>query len=466
MTSFHLHPFELAAPARSVTIASLVLLLISVVHFLPRPFSKASKNQIFQPIFRRIEAWRYLFHGQEIIQKGFDQSGSRPYEVLDPDNRYVFVSSPEHIQEIDHVKDSVLSLQAASKQMLQPMYTMHGFNWFDRRGTEGVGFIRALRVLLTNNLPEILPELSVIIRARFAELHETHLAINGVKGSPVYPMIVQIVVLSNAVAFFGKDLAKNTEFMNSALKYIEQTLLCAEIIRLVPTWMAPIVGRAIRGRLKAQGTMFNTLVPIAEQRILERGLKQIGREVPSHADCIQWIMETSPRQKPWSAKRVVHELMAIWFGSVHAVSTTITFAIHDICIHPEYVEPIRAELVQGYEQFERTGLGLPLLDSFIKESARLTPVEAQSTRRSALEPFTLSDGTKLNVGDWVCTPVRAIMQNATFYPDPLTFNGFRYANPDSLNNFEGKFRFVQPTPSKLTDVDNTFHVWGTGRMAW
>jgi len=58
--------------------------------------------------------------------------------------------------------------------MLQPMYTMHGFNWFDRRGTEGVGFIRALRTLLTNNLPEILPDLSVIMRARFNESHATH----------------------------------------------------------------------------------------------------------------------------------------------------------------------------------------------------------------------------------------------------------------------------------------------------
>lgn len=58
--------------------------------------------------------------------------------------------------------------------MLQPIYTMHGFNWFDRRGTEGVGFIRALRTLLTNNLPEILPDLSVIIRARFEQLQSTH----------------------------------------------------------------------------------------------------------------------------------------------------------------------------------------------------------------------------------------------------------------------------------------------------
>jgi hypothetical protein len=51
--------------------------------------------------------------------------------------------------------------------------------------------------------------------------------------------------------------------------------------------------------------------------------------------------------------------------------------MHDICLHPEYTAPLRAELKsEAYAEFERTGKGLPLLDSFIKESARLTPVES------------------------------------------------------------------------------------------
>lgn len=58
--------------------------------------------------------------------------------------------------------------------MLQPVYTMHGFNWFDRRGTEGVGFIRALRTLLTNNVPNILPELSAVIKTQFDEMSSSH----------------------------------------------------------------------------------------------------------------------------------------------------------------------------------------------------------------------------------------------------------------------------------------------------
>lgn len=111
-------------------------------------------------------------------------------------------------------------------------------------------------------------------------------------------------------------------------------------------------------------------------------------------------MDTSPKKNPWSAQRIVFELMAIWFGSVHAMSTvriritqsydhantmsqTATFAIQDLCIHPEYVAPIRRELEsEAYADFEKNARGLPLLDSFVKESARLTPVESRTFSHS------------------------------------------------------------------------------------
>ena len=89
-----------------------------------------------------------------------------------------------------------------------------------------------------------------------------------------------------------------------------------------------------------------------------------------------------------------------------------------------------------------------------------------STRQSALQPFSLKDGTKLEIGDWLCTPVRAIMQDPKYYPSPLDFNGFRFASHDSIYKLDMASKVSQPKPSKLTDVDDTFHVWGTGRMAW
>lgn len=91
----------------------------------------------------------------------------------------------------------------------------------------------------------------------------------------------------------------------------------------------------------------------------------------------------------------MHELMALWFGSVHVVTTvskgiilrplhglltgdkTVCFAVHDLCLHSEYIELLRKEL-EGpqWEAFEKTGNGLPFLDSFLKESMRTTPVES------------------------------------------------------------------------------------------
>ncbi|EHK96392.1 putative Ent-kaurene oxidase [Glarea lozoyensis 74030] len=205
-----------------------------------------------------------------------------------------------------------------------------------------------------------------------------------------------------------------------------------------------------------------------EERIREKELKALGQKVPIHHDCIQWIMETAPRSNPWSAERIVHELMAIWFGSVHVLTTTIAFAMHDLCLHPEHTEPLRTELrSDAYSEFERTGKGLPLLDSFIKESARLTPVESMSTRRQAIAPFTFSDGTHLAVGDWAVTPLRAMLHDDAHFPEANQFNGFRHVQPAVLEKLTGSnFGSLEAQePSLLTDVNKHWHVWGTGRMA-
>ncbi|KAI9644960.1 hypothetical protein NHQ30_006995 [Ciborinia camelliae] len=185
-------------------------------------------------------------------------------------------------------------------------------------------------------------------------------------------------------------------------------------------------------------------------------------------DCIQWVMETSPKQHPWSAERIVHELMALWFGSVHVLSTTICFTVHDLCLRPEYIEPLLKELESPeWANFERTGKGLPLLDSFLKESIRTTPVESMSTRRQALEPFILSGGVRVEIGEWICTPVRAMMRDAANYAEPLEFHGFRFVNLNILEGLNDLSNFQVPKPAKpseLTDLVD-WQVWGTGRMA-
>lgn len=49
-------------------------------------------------------------------------------------------------------------------QLLQPKFTMHGFEWRDQRGVEGTGFVRALRSLLTSHLQDFQPDLERLVK--------------------------------------------------------------------------------------------------------------------------------------------------------------------------------------------------------------------------------------------------------------------------------------------------------------
>lgn len=68
--------------------------------------------------------------------------------------------------------------------------------------------------------------------------------------------------------------------MTSALGYVEETLLNAEIVKLVPKFLAPTVGGVLSSCLNSHKTFFNSLIPATEQRIQEKQLKSLGHEVP------------------------------------------------------------------------------------------------------------------------------------------------------------------------------------------
>lgn len=49
-------------------------------------------------------------------------------------------------------------------------------------------------------------------------------------------------------------------------------------------------------------------------------------------------------------------------------------------MYPEYVQPLRKEFEgPAYDSFEATGEGLPLMDSFLKESSRLSPLDSSKS---------------------------------------------------------------------------------------
>lgn len=87
-----------------------------------------------------------------------------------PDNTMVIVSDWKRIKEIDAAPESVLSLQGAARQILQPKHTMSNFSWLDKRGGDGAPLLMTLRNRLTGHLPELLP----MVRSSMTAIFDKH----------------------------------------------------------------------------------------------------------------------------------------------------------------------------------------------------------------------------------------------------------------------------------------------------
>lgn len=148
-----------------------------------------------------------------------------------------------------------------------------------------------------------------------------------------------------------------------------------------------------------------------------------------------------------------------------------TFVIEDLCLHKDYLEPLREEIrqVRGSESptSARDVDRMPLLDSFIRESIRMTNTDPVIMRRKAIEPHVFQDGSRVAKGDWVCVPQQAMMMDSNRYRNPHLFDGFRFARANELLR-SGQRSADTPdlVETKLSDATYEWSAWGMDPAVW
>ncbi|KAI4207763.1 MAG: hypothetical protein LQ348_000459 [Seirophora lacunosa] len=140
--------------------------------------------------------------------------------------------------------------------------------------------------------------------------------------------------------------------------------------------------------------------------------------------------------------------------------------MYNLCKYPEYIEPLTKEILatrndsssRGYEAHD-----MPLMDSFLKETARLNPTIILTMPRKVMYPFRFSDGTVVPKDNWLCIPQQAIMEDQQYYDDPSAFNGFRFVRQDE----DGRATASDAGKGRLfTTPTFEFPLWGPVRRAW
>ncbi|KAL9134458.1 MAG: hypothetical protein Q9175_004360, partial [Cornicularia normoerica] len=189
-------------------------------------------------------------------------------------------------------------------------------------------------------------------------------------------------------------------------------------------------------------------------RIEVNPILAIRKLTMSQMDGVQWTIESSRNSVP---RAIVRQVLGFVFGSAHQMPMLITFALYNLCVYPEYIAPLREEVSKvADDDFNSQNEDMPLLDSFIKETARLNPPTIIGVPRKVLSPFTFSDGVHVPSGNWVCVPQQALMQDPAIYPDPMIFDGFRFANGKD-GNATSDSRFSHPSWR--------FPFWGSVKQA-
>ena len=357
--------------------------------------------------------------------------------------------------------------------MFQPKYTMNGLEVEDRMAANGSLHSRVLRVMLTGHLDDLQPSLATIISKSIDE--EVTSAGKRISNDWVeiksLSMAKKVVVAANCLVFFGEKLSQCPEFLQAALDYPEDLLFTAEMIRLVPKSAAPALAPLLMRQHRASKVLVKYLMPMVEERL--NGVDPSAQKTSTGKkpiDIIQFFIEADARKSAWTATKIVQVVLGIWFAAVHQPAMSFAYALSDLCQHPEYQEGLQEELRVVGSSDGKDLDSMPLLDAFLKESARLCPSDSISCRRKVLRPYTLADGTFLDVGDVACVPLQSILLDEEIYSDASRFDPYRFIN----NNREKKedksgsnsSTSTSTSTSRFTDSNSRFPLWGLGKHAW
>lgn len=246
--------------------------------------------------------------------------------------------------------------------------------------------------------------------------------------APVYYQGLDLVVRTVAFILVGDELCRNEEWLDLCKNHALTMAVQARELRLWPVILRPIVHWLKPGgqKLRHQVRRTRALVePVIERRRAEKAACIAkGIDPPVYIDTIQWFEEVA--QGEWYDAAGAQ--LAMDFAGIYATSDLLVGALVDIARHPELIEPLREEIrsVLGKGGWTPASLyKLKLLDSCLKESQRVKPVECATMRSYALQDVTFSDGTFVPKGELVAVAADR-MNNPAVWPEPERYDPYRF----------------------------------------
>ncbi|KAF9255979.1 cytochrome P450 [Marasmius fiardii PR-910] len=371
-----------------------------------------------------LSAFRFVYHARDIIQEGYQKHYDSAFKVPLLDHWLVVVCGTKMTDDIRKAADDQLSSAEAFAEMLQTDITM-GKSL--RADPYQIGVILNA---LTKNIP-----------ARFADVHDemktafSDLIPPGEEWVkvPVLKTVLNIVCRTTNRLFVGLPLCRNEDWMDLNIFFTVNVFARASVINLFPPYLQPFVGWLITPRpasLRRAMTLIrevNRWVISSVHPILT-WLKMVGLFILKN-NLLLWLWRQAQEGEQRTLNDLAMRVLSVNVAAIHTTSMAFTNALYYLAADPKLARMLReeVEIEVGRNGWTKNAMdGMRKLDSFLKESQRLSGTSAVTLNRKALVDFTLSDGTVIPAGSTVAIAALPVHLDENNYPDASHFDPLRF----------------------------------------
>ncbi|GKT48776.1 dihydroML-236B monooxygenase mlcC [Colletotrichum spaethianum] len=245
---------------------------------------------------------------------------------------------------------------------------------------------------------------------------------------PLGDAILQVITCTTSRVFLGEKICRNEEWLKTAKAHAAGVFTAGYELRLWPAPIRPIVHwflpKCREARAQVDRARDIIMPVVIERRVEKAQLEACGKSAPEYNDAIGWFERATNGNNydPIGAQ------LALSFSSIYTTTDMVCQVLINIAQHPEILEPLREEIrtAIGQNGWQSNSLfNMKLLDSVMKETQRLKPIESALMRSLAVTDVKLSDGTVVPKGDVVAVASHQMWDPET-YPDPEKFDPYRF----------------------------------------
>ncbi|KAI2627006.1 putative cytochrome P450 [Hypomontagnella submonticulosa] len=378
---------------------------------------------------------RYVQEADALLREGYEKFKDAIFQVITPDGLRVFLP-----RKFAHDLKEYSRHEASGMKALADRHIGH-YTTIDHESDIMLG---AIKIDLNRHLGTFVGD----VEHEVAHCFETQFpACDDWTPIDLHDKLLRVVAQASARIFVGYPMCRNEEWLDCSTKFATDVMTGGEKLKQWHPYLRPIAQYFVPEMTRIRGD---------HQRALELLLPELNRRLaepadPSasvHNDMIQWMQDRARKtgDKSFDNKELANLQMLTATAAIHTTRLAIIHTLYDLAARPEYVEPLRNEILEvtkdsnGILQKQHL-TQMRLLDSFMKESQRHSPPSVATFQRKAMVPITLSNGFCIPAGTIVQCNTNILDEAPPEWGDPHAFDGFRFyklrsRSPEDVNRFQ------------------------------